>query len=349
MLSSWFRMKYPTIVDGALAASAPIRSFAGVPDSPTFFETTTNDFARGNPNCPDLVRAAFKELFITAATPEGLLEISQQMQLCKNITSSDLEHLILWVVNSFGNLAMFDYPYPTNSFGADLPAFPLTASCHIMVNNSENLIYALAQAAGIFYNGTDGSLPCYDIYTEFVFCADQTGCGTGPDSISWDYQCCSNLIFFPNTNGVTDMFPPRNWNLSDLDQYCQMTWQTTPRPNKAPIEYSADEYQSASKIIFSNGLLDPWHGGGVLTNYSDSLPCLIVEDGAHHLDLRASDPLDPPSVIWVRASEAGYFNTWMMEAREKKYGINDPISYREASFPWAQIFFNDLGKKNSEE
>jgi len=31
-------------------------------------------------------------------------------------------------------------------------------------------------------------LQCFNIWDEFVECADQTGCGTGPSGLSWDYQ-----------------------------------------------------------------------------------------------------------------------------------------------------------------
>ena len=41
---------------------------------------------------------------------------------------------------------------------------------------------------GLFYNGTNGSLTCYDIAKEFIECADPTGCGLGSDSLSWDFQ-----------------------------------------------------------------------------------------------------------------------------------------------------------------
>jgi len=39
-------------------------------------------------------------------------------------------------------------------------------------------------------------------------------------------------------------------------------------------------------LFFEFKLLDPWHNGGAMTNLSDSLVAVIVEDGAHHLDLR---------------------------------------------------------------
>ena len=42
MLSAWFRFKYPNVVDGALAASAPIYIVAGGITSRTaFFEKAT--------------------------------------------------------------------------------------------------------------------------------------------------------------------------------------------------------------------------------------------------------------------------------------------------------------------
>lgn len=45
---------------------------------------------------------------------------------------------------------------------------------------TQDPLKGLATAAGLFYNGTNGTLTCFDIDTEFVECADQTGCGTGP-------------------------------------------------------------------------------------------------------------------------------------------------------------------------
>jgi dipeptidyl-peptidase-2 len=342
MLTAWFRMKYPHIIDGGLAASAPIISFTGAPDIPTFFETTTNDYAKANAKCPEIARNAFQQLESIAQKPGGLEYISNKMSLCKVITMDQYEHLVLWAVNAFGNLAMLNYPYPTD-FGIQLPGHPVDLSCQLLVNYSSDPLVALAKAAGVYYNGTAGNLPCYDIFDEFVFCADQTGCGTGPLAEAWDYQACTELIFFENTNGVTDMFPARTWTFQNLTDYCQKTWSITPRSSWRSTEYGANEYKSASRIIFSNGLLDPWHGGGVLTNFSDSLPSLIVTEGAHHLDLRSSNPNDPPSVIQVRASEAGYFRKWMSEIREEKYGLRENIELtKDATFPWAKILLSNI-------
>ena len=37
-------------------------------------------------------------------------------------------------------------------------------SCEILLNNSNDVVYGLAQAAGLFYNGTNGALDCFDIF-----------------------------------------------------------------------------------------------------------------------------------------------------------------------------------------
>jgi lysosomal Pro-X carboxypeptidase len=64
------------------------------------------------------------------------------------------------------------------------------------------------------------------------------------------------------------------------------------RPNWALINYGA-QFPAASNIVFSNGYLDPWSGGGwKLEPFTEgSLVSLIVEDGAHHYDLRVCQDL----------------------------------------------------------
>jgi len=54
-----------------------------------------------------------------------------------------------------------------------------------------------------------------------------------------------------------------------------------------------------------------------LRSPAPSVVSLIVPEGAHHLDLRAADPRDPPSVTKVRRIEAKYIAKWIREANEK--------------------------------
>lgn len=71
------------------------------------------------------------------------------------------------------------------------------------------------------------------------------------------------------------------------------------------------DFDGSSNIIFSNGKLDPWHAGGILTNVTDNNIALIVEDGAHHYDLRGENAEDTASVKSIRATETGIIKGWI--------------------------------------
>lgn len=54
--------------------------------------------------------------------------------------------------------------------------------------------------------------------------------------------------------------------------------------------------------------------GGVTTSLSESLVAIMIDGGAHHLDLRYNNKLDPESVIKTRELEVRYFKEWLKQA-----------------------------------
>ena len=50
-------------------------------------------------------------------------------------------------------------------------------------------------------------------------------------------------------------------------------------PWQARIGLVGKSIESTSNIFFSNGLLDPWSAGGVLTNVSESLEAFVIPNG----------------------------------------------------------------------
>ncbi|XP_072520780.1 dipeptidyl peptidase 2 [Salminus brasiliensis] len=316
MLSVYMRVRYPNIVAGALAASAPILSTAGMGDSRQFFRDVTADFENCNPACKDAVRSAFQKLQ-TLAQQEDYARIQSAFSLCKTPSSSkDIHQLNGFLRNAFTLLAMMDYPYNT-SFMSVMPAFPVKVACETMLNRSE-VLSALRDTVGIVYNST-GEHACYDLYSLYVECADPTGCGLGFNSFAWDYQACTEIEMCFESNNVTDMFPPMPFTESMREQYCAKRWAVVPRPGWLKTQYWGDALSTASNIIFSNGDLDPWANGGIRTSLSKSLIAINIPEGAHHLDLRASNAADPASVIKARQTEAALIAQWVKTAREKTF------------------------------
>jgi len=323
-LSAYMRMRYPQVVDASLAASAPILLYEGETDSNKFFELVTKDFENIDPQCPREVINAFTRIqTLSNEGKQGLAVISNGMRLCNTLQNqSDVDDVLFWIRNAFTNIAMLDYPYPTNFMGP-LPAWPVSVACKIMLQTKLDILDRFAQTVGIFYNGTS-NLPCFNISAEFFQCADASGCGGSrddPDALSWDYEACTEIIHNIGTNGLTDMFPVAPWTTEKLTNYCQQHWGVSPRPHWMPMNTNL---KTSSRIIFSNGLLDPWHAGGVLNNISDSIIAIQIADAAHHLDLRGSNPNDPPSVTIARHQEGLILEKWLREIyNEKKKKINN--------------------------
>lgn len=55
----------------------------------------------------------------------------------------------------------------------------------------------------------------------------------------------------------------------------------------------------------------------MLTNLSDTLVAVVIPEGAHHLDLMFSHPLDPPSVREARRIEEAHIARWIEQARAR--------------------------------
>lgn len=313
MLAAYMRYKYPNLVQGALAASAPIYLIAGLESSTLFFSSVTKDFEKEE-GCVPLIKQAFAAME-DLHKKKDYATLSSKFALCKPISDdAGYNHLLLWMRNAFTIMAMVDYPYPA-SFLGNLPAWPVSTSCKQLVNQTTSgtdLLTAFKNFAGVLYNDTSN---CFDIYAQFIECADPTSCGLGNDAMAWDYQACTELNTVQETNGVSDMFPVIKYNEKMRQDYCRKTWDVTVRQEWPSIQFWGRDIKSTSNIIFSNGLLDPWHLGGPLTDVTDSIIAVIVEDGAHHLDLRETNPQDPESVKQARFKEINEIIRWIEEAK----------------------------------
>eukprot|EP00884_Botryococcus_braunii_P021012 jgi/Botrbrau1/7595/Bobra.0159s0044.1 len=122
-------------------------------------------------------------------------------------------------------------------------------------------------------------------------------------------------------DGVNDMFWKQPFDLKEVIRGCEKDWNVRPRPLWANVNWGGKRIDAASNIVFTNGVLDPWSGGGVLHNVSETVVAIVIPEGAHHLDLMFAHPLDPASVIEARRSQKAHMRRWIHEATASTGGI----------------------------
>ncbi|XP_051048216.1 lysosomal Pro-X carboxypeptidase [Phodopus roborovskii] len=305
MLAAWFRMKYPHLVVGALAASAPIWQFEDLVPCSVFMKIVTEDFRKSGPYCSESIRRSWDAINRLSSTGSGLQQLSKTLHLCSPLTPGDISNLKDWISETWVNLAMVDYPYEAN-FLQPLPAWPVKVVCQYLKNPNVSdtvLMENIFQALNIYYNYS-GQVQCLNISQTTTSSLGSTG---------WSYQSCTEMVMPFCTNGVDDMFESYLWDLDKFSEDCFSQWGVKPRPYWITTLYGGKNISSHSNIIFSNGDLDPWSGGGVTKDITDTLVAINIPNGAHHLDLRAGTALDPSTVLLSRLLEVKHMKKWIAD------------------------------------
>uniref|UniRef100_A0A1Y9HDP7 Lysosomal Pro-X carboxypeptidase n=1 Tax=Anopheles funestus TaxID=62324 RepID=A0A1Y9HDP7_ANOFN len=314
MLAAWIRIKYPHLVAGAIAASAPIRQFQGVTQCGIFNQILTSVYQVSyNAECASNIRRSWSMLQNYSTTGEGLRVLNEKFKFCTNLTKATdvTETFFDYLTDVYGNLAMINYPYES-SFLAPVPAYPVREFCGRLDKNytGAELLDHLQSALSIYTN-YDGKATCLNINSSYD--------GSGIGDRGWDFQACTEMVMPMCADGVHDMFPPQQWNLQSYSDKCFKKYGVHPRPSNALLNYGGEFLEgSITNIVFSNGLLDPWSGGGVLRSTNDNVKIVLIPEGAHHIDLRASNPNDPSSVTRARAVHVQNIQKWLTEYRKQQ-------------------------------
>uniref|UniRef100_A0A0C9SAL5 TSA: Wollemia nobilis Ref_Wollemi_Transcript_2512_2353 transcribed RNA sequence n=1 Tax=Wollemia nobilis TaxID=56998 RepID=A0A0C9SAL5_9CONI len=305
MLAAWFRLKYPHVAIAAVASSAPILHFDNIVPQNTFYDIVSNDFKQASQNCFNVIKESWSDLQAQSIEEGGLQKISKTFRTCKDLKSVD--PVKDWLDEAFIYTAMTNYPTETN-FLMPLPAHPVTAMCEVIDSfpQGTDTLSRVSAAASIYYNYSNTE-SCFQMESE-----------SDPHGLSgWGWQACTEMVMPMNTS-ADGMFPPSSYDFTEYEHECQREYGVKPRPHWITTEFGGSNISTVlkrfgSNIIFSNGLVDPWSGGGVLKNISKSLIALVTEKGAHHVDFRFSTSEDPDWLVEQRRREVQLINEWLQE------------------------------------
>ncbi|WCJ41653.1 Serine carboxypeptidase S28 family protein [Euphorbia peplus] len=293
MLASWFRMKYPHIVIGSLASSAPILYFGDITPQDGYQQLVSKDFMNSSKSCYNTIKQSWAQIDRMGAKPNGLLDLGNMFNVCNPLNSS--QELKDYLAELYMSSAQYDNP----------PDYFVENLCKAIDGAPPGTDILGRIVAGVYANTFYGG-----------------GCNEVDDAplygTTWELQVCTELI---EVIGVVDnntMFEISPFDLKSFIKSCQQVFGVTPRPHWAPIEFGAHNVKSAlgnfaSNIIFSNGLRDPWSSGGILEDISDSIVAIHTDQGAHCLDVLSPTPNDPEWLVEQREKEIKVIAAWLAE------------------------------------
>ncbi|KAI6695040.1 hypothetical protein NL676_022750 [Syzygium grande] len=309
MLAAWMRLKYPHIAIGALASSAPILHFPDIVKPESFYNIVSNDFKRESTSCFNTIKASWDALTAEGEKKNGLKRLTRMFRLCGELKNTD--DLAGWLDSAYSYLAMVDYPYPSD-FLMPLPGYPIREVCRKIDGcpDGTSILERVFEGVSVYYNHT-GEVDCFDLYDD-------------PHGMSgWDWQACTEMVMPMTSNPDTSMFPEYDFDLSYYKEDCRTQFKVNPRPRWITTEFGGKDIMTTlktfgSNIIFSNGMLDPWSGGSVTQNVSDSIVALNTQEGAHHIDLRAATAQDPDWLVEQRATEIKLIRKWLSDYHQAR-------------------------------
>ncbi|XP_065866385.1 uncharacterized protein [Euphorbia lathyris] len=293
-LAAWFRMKYPHIIIGSLASSAPILYFVDITPQDGYQVVVSNDFMNTSESCYNTIKQSWSEMDRIAALPNGLFDLGNKFNVCNPLNSS--QELKDYLADVYMTSAQYDNP----------PDYYV-----------ENLCKAI-----------DGAPPGTDILGRIVAGVNAStiyggGYCNDVDDIAligstWELQVCTELVLPIGVYNNNTMFDISPFDLNNFTKLCQQEFGGTPRPHWAPIQFGGHNIKSAlgnfaSNIIFSNGLRDPWSSGGILEDISDSIIAIHTDQGAHCLDVLSPTANDPDWLVEQREKEIKIIAAWLAD------------------------------------
>ena len=322
MLAAWMRIKYPASVAGAIAASAPIWQFTGLTGPDVYNSIITRVYSSDTPQCSAAIKRSWSIIGNYSQTAAGLATLTSVFQPCNgSFTNATAHSLYDFLYSAISYMAMANYPYEANFLGP-LPASPVSHVCrtHFAAANTTDdvaVLRAVAALANTFYNYTGQVGSCHAVVS-----------GThGPSTLGsyglqgWGWQSCTEMVMPIGQYDATDMFWAAKWDMAAVRERCRQQYGVEPSENFIERAYGGVHIEGASRVLFSNGALDPWSGGGVNDSALGGLYSLgntrgvvamLMDNAAHHLDLRGSNATyDPASVQWVRQQQKLYIQAWL--------------------------------------
>ncbi|XP_053994684.1 putative serine protease K12H4.7 [Hylaeus volcanicus] len=300
-MATWARLKYPHLIYGALASSAPVYAKA---DFYEYYEVVTESLRKHSQKCVDDTKAAFDEVEKLLSTKRGAETLKSSLNLCSapNIDSpSDLSYFMNFLAETFGGIVQYNSVVNGKS--------EIAACCSSMT--SQNLGTPLQRLARL----VSGQDKCLDLNYE-MFVKYYANSEYNDVMRQWYYQTCSEYGYFQTTNSTKSifgtLFPVNFYTTMCTDLYGSYYNKNflNQRIRRTNIMYGGLK-PDLRNVIFTNGDVDPWHALSVLRDLNKFSPAILIKGSSHCQDLYTDSDTSNKNLVNARENVRKLIGEWI--------------------------------------
>ncbi|KYM93462.1 Putative serine protease K12H4.7 [Cyphomyrmex costatus] len=303
-MAAWARLKYPHLIQGTLASSAPVQAKA---DFYEYFEVVTDSLGKHSKNCVESVKTAFslvEELLATKAGPRKLKLLFNLCHVPDVKSPSDLGYFMNTLSEIFAGVVQYNK--------IENGETNIAALCDKMT--AKHLGSPLQRLARLFLNQDK----CVDVsYNNFVKIYQETSWDS-PAATSimrqWYHQTCTEYGYYQTTNSNRSIFGklfPLNYYINlCTDFYNKKILNSHVR--RTNIMYGG-QLPDLQNVIFVNGDSDPWHPLSVLQDLNAFSPAIVISGSSHCRDIYSDIATDPDNLKKARAKIRKIIGKWISE------------------------------------
>ncbi|XP_071999232.1 putative serine protease K12H4.7 [Engystomops pustulosus] len=315
-LAAWYRIKYPHLAYAAIASSAPVHAVLNFSE---YLDVVQASLSRNHSNCPGKIKIAFDTLLELLDYKENYLKISKDFYLCEVLvirSKMDMAFLLDTIAEYI--MDVVQYNNDNREFeGVKGGNITIQTVCDIMSN--ESLVSPYDRLVEVIQSIRKAKEEkCIETsYQQFIHDMRDIH-WDGPAASGgrqWMYQTCTEFGYFQSSDSALQPFSgfPLSYHVQQCSDIYGKDFILPLVVNS--IQQTNENYGGlnvkSSRIIFPNGLIDPWHALGIKTNLSSDLLAFPMEDAAHCADMYPARPQEPPVLLEVRRQIFEKLSEWL--------------------------------------
>ncbi|XP_024947042.1 putative serine protease K12H4.7 isoform X2 [Cephus cinctus] len=305
-MAAWARLKYPHLIQGAVASSAPVYAKA---DFYEYYEVVTQSLYAYNPQCVVDIQEAFRSVEELLAVEDGHGKLKEYFNLCAapDVTDpDDLAYFMNLLAEKFAGVVQSDRIYQGKT--------SISRYCDIMT--ATYLGSPLQRLALLIYDEN----VCLDANYNNMITAYRNKSWESAAATSmmrqWLFQACTEYGYCQTSNSDKSVFGTL-FPLEFFVNLCKNLYGDYYNEDlmNAGIKRTNIMYggfkPDVTNVVFTNGDVDPWYALSVIEDLNDLSPAILIKGSSHCRDLFSDDSTDSKDLLNARAKVKQLVGNWL--------------------------------------